>query len=166
MPRGVSKKVKIRAEEVAHVLRVRGCIMVRALVEAGFTRVQAEQALRYLSSNGRAVHVAVGRIALWCYSRKSAARHLARLRRALHRAVCAAGMKYVSPRDAFEAIVKDKAARRVFARYTELSEKNTALLHLLSGILTSMYVLVRRRKRGRMPIFFACCQRKKLPPKC
>jgi antitoxin component of RelBE/YafQ-DinJ toxin-antitoxin module len=164
MPRGVSKKVKIRAEEAAHKLRVNGCITVRALAEAGFTRTQAEQALRYLASNGRAVRIKIGRVALWCYSMRSAVRHVGRLRRTLHALICAAGAKYVSPRDVFEIVMKNKEARRLFSRYINLRPGDTAALHFLSGLLASMYgETAFRVKKGRTPLYFAVCRRR-LPP--
>ena len=160
MPRGISKKVKIRAEEVARLMRMRGCIAVRHLTELGFSHTQAESALKYLVSTGRAVRIRVGRVSLWCYSRKSAARHVGRLRRALHALICAARVKYVSPRDALEIIMKNKEARRLFSRYINPRPEDTAALHFLAGLLTSMYgeptLCV---NRGRTPLFFADCQR-------
>ncbi len=164
MPKGVSKKVKIRAAEVAYLLRIRGCVTTRAVVELGFTKTQAEAALRYLAASGRAVRVGVGRVAVWCYSEKSAARHMARLRRALHRLICAAKLKYVSPIDVLEIITGDKEARRLFTRYIKLSVKDTAALHFLSGLLTFVYGEPVFMKSNRKPVYFAYCGRRRLPP--
>lgn len=164
MPRGISKKVKIRAEEVVRLMRMRGCIAVRHLTELGFSHTQAESALKYLVSTGRAVRIRVGRVSLWCYSRKSAARHVGRLRRALHALICATRVKYVSPRDALEIIMKNKEAKRLFSRYINPRPEDTAALHFLSGLLAFMYgEAALCVNRCRTPLFFVDCQRR-LPP--
>ena len=164
MPSRTSKKVRRRAEEAAHLLRVRGCITTRAVAELGFSRTQAENALKYLVSTGRAVRIEIGGIALWCYSMRSAARHVGRLRRALHALICAAGAKYVSPRDALEIVVRSKEARKLFSRYINPRPGDAAALHFLSGLLASMYgEAAFRIKKGTMPLYFADCRRR-LPP--
>ena len=165
MPRGISKKVKRRAEEAAHLLRVRGCITTSAVVKLGFSRTQAENALKYLVSAGRAVRVEIGGIALWCYSRKSAARHLGRLRRALRALICAAGAKYVSPRGALEIVMRSREARKLFSRYINPRPEDAAALRFLRGLLASMYgEPMLRVKKGTTPLYFADCRRRRLPP--
>ena len=165
MPSRASKKVRIRAEEVAHLLRLRGCVTARAVVELGFSRTQAEDALKYLVSANRAVRVRVGRVVLWCFSRHSAVKHMHRLRRTLHALICASKMKYVSPRGALELITKNKEARKLFSRYINPRPEDTAALHFLAGLLTSMYgEPAFRVGKGRMPIYFADCRRRRLPP--
>jgi uncharacterized protein YfcZ (UPF0381/DUF406 family) len=164
MPRRVSKKVEIRAGEVAHLLRVRGCIATRAVVELGFSRTQAEAALKHLAATGRAVRIKVGRVALWCYSQKSAARHIHRLRRVLHMLICATKARHISPRDALEIIMKNRNATRLFSRYIDPRAEDAAALHFLAGLLASMYGKALRIRKGRVPIYFADCRRKRLPP--
>ena len=164
MPSAASKKVKIRAAEAARLLRMRGCIAVRAVMELGFSRTQAESALRYLAASGRAVRVKVGRVAFWCYSRKSAVRHMRRLRRALHSLVCAAGLRHVAPKEALELVMRDKSARRLFSRYIVLSRGDAAALHFMSGLLAAAYGKPAFYLRaGREPLYFARCGRR-LPP--
>jgi hypothetical protein len=165
MPRGVSKKVRIRAEEAARLLRMRGCITTRAVVELGFSHTQARVALGRLAAAGRAVHLEIGGVVLWCNSARSAARHVGRLKKALHALICAAGAKYVSPRDALEIIIKDKETRRLFSRYINPRPGDTAALNFLSGLLASMYGdAAFRVKKGTMPLYFADCWRRRLPP--
>ena len=165
MPNGTSKKVRVRAEEAAHLLRVRGCITTRAVAELGFSYTQAKVALERLAAAGRAVRIEIGGIALWCYSMRSAARHVGRLRRALHALICAAGAKYVSPRDALEIVMRSKEARKLFSRYINPRPGDAAALHFLSGLLASMYgEAALRVKKGTMPLYFADCRRRRLPP--
>lgn len=161
----VTKKVKIRTEEVAKLLRSRGCIMTRAVTELGFSDTQAKVALKRLVESGRAVYVKLGRVAVWCNSRRSAIRHIGRLRRALHVLLCEAKVKYVTPKEALELITGNKAARKLFSRYIELRPNNVATLSFLSGLLASAYgspafVL----NRGREPLYYVDCRRQRLPP--
>ena len=143
-------------------MRARGCISVRHVVGLGFSDAQAESALKYLASVGRAVRVRVGRVALWCCSEKSAARHVKRLRRALRALICAAKVKYVTPGDVLELVIGDKAARELFSRYVNPSMKDTAALHLISGLLAMMCGEPAFYKRGgSMPVYFAACLRPK-----
>jgi hypothetical protein len=159
MPNGAAAKVKKRAEKAARLLRMRGCITTSAVMEMGYSKTQAESALKYLTSAGRAVRVRVGRISLWCCSGKSAARHVERLRRALHALICAAGVKYVSPRDSLELIMRDRAARSLFSRYIKLGT-NSAALNFLAALLESVYGRPAfRKRRGSMPVYFAECRR-------
>jgi metal-responsive CopG/Arc/MetJ family transcriptional regulator len=164
MPRGITKKVKLRTEEVARLLRRHGCITIRAVMELGFSHTQAYVALRRLVESGRAVQANVGGVALWCYSRRSAVKHINRLRKTLHALICAAKMKYVAPKDAFEVIVNDKAARRLFSRYIVLEPNNTAMWHFLGGLLDLMYGGPSLYlNTGRKPIYFVDCRRPPLP---
>ena len=165
MPRCTSKKVRVRAEEAAHLLRMRGCITTRAVAELGFSYTQAKAALEHLTAAGRAVRIEIGGVALWCYSMKSALRHVGRLRRALHALICAAGVKYVSPRDALEIIMRSKEVKKLFSRYINPRPGDTAALHFLSGLLASMYgEAALRVNSGRTPLYFADCRRRRLPP--
>jgi len=161
MPNGASKKVKARAEEVAKLMRANGCITTRAVVAVGYSRAQAESALKHLASVGLAHRVKVGRIVMWCSNRELADAHVEMLKTALHRLICAAGVKYVSPVDVLEMAARDKEVRRLFTRYVNLSPKDTAALHLLNGLLAAMYGKPAFRKRGgTMPLYFANCGKK------
>ncbi len=158
MPKGVSKKVKIRMKEVAHMLRIRGCITARAVMELGFSEKQAV----YTLERAGAAHVYVGDVRMWCYSKKSAVKHLRRLRSILHGLICAAGIKYVTPKKALTLIAGDKAAKKVFSRYVRIDERDTGTLRFLRGLLQLTYgepIILRRRK----PVYFADCRKKPLP---
>jgi len=162
MPRGLSRKVRIRSEEVAKLLRTRGCVTLRGVEELGFTRSQAERALEHLAAAGRAVCVYVGDVRMWCYSNKSAVRHLRRLRHILHGLICAAKMKYVTSKKALELVASNKAVKKVFGRYIRVDPSDTGALQFLNGLLKLMYgepVVLRRRK----PVYFADCGKKPRP---
>jgi hypothetical protein len=165
VPKGLSKKLRIRAEEVAHMLRVRGCVMVRDVVAMGFTSAQARYTLEYLTSAGRAVRVSINGVAMWCYSGNSAARHIHRLRRALHEALCRAGVRFATPRKALRVLMSDRKTSKIFSRYVGLKPsdtavKDTAVIHLISGLLALAYDVVFYKRR---PVYAVVC-RKKLPP--
>jgi hypothetical protein len=139
MPSGLSRKLRIRIDVVAHILRIRGCVLTRDVVAMGFTPSQARHALKYLASAGRAAHVDIGGVSLWCYSAASAVRHIERLRRALHEALCAARVRYASPGRAVKIIRGNAAAAELFSRYVSLSIKDTAALKFVSGLLQLAY---------------------------
>jgi hypothetical protein len=161
VPRGLSRKVKIRAEEVAKLLRARGCATVRAVMGLGFSNTQADHALKHLAAAGRAVCVYVGDVGMWCYSRRSAVKHLRRLRHLLHGLICAAKLKYVTPKKALMLISGDKAAKRVFGRYISLN-LDAGSLQFVNGLLKLTYgePAVRRRRK---PVYFADCGKKPKP---
>jgi hypothetical protein len=162
VPMGLSRKLKIRAEEVVHLLRIRGCVLTRDVVDMGFTWGQAKYTLKHLVSAGRAVHILINGVSIWCYSRNSAVKHLYRLRRALHSALCRAGARFVAPRKALRILLSDEKASGIFSRYIRLSREDTAVKHLISGLLTLTYGNpVYHRKR---PVYAVDCSRKKLPP--
>ncbi len=157
MPRGISKKVKIRMKEVARLLRIRGCVLARAVVELGFSKMQAVHALERVG-----VRVYVGNVRMWCYSRRSAVKHLRRLRSILHGLICAAGAKYVTPEKALMLIAGDKAAKKIFSRYVRVDARDTGALQFLNGLLRLTYgepVILKRRKQ----VYFADCRKKQLP---
>jgi hypothetical protein len=159
---GPSKKLRIRAEEVVHLLRIRGCILTRDVTAMGFTSSQAKHTLKYLASVGRAVHILLNGVSILCYIIISAEKHLHRLRRALHSALCRAGARFVTPRKALRILLSDEKASGIFSRYIRLSREDTAVKHLISGLLTLTYGNpVYHRKR---PVYAVDCNRKKLPP--
>jgi len=162
MPRGVSKKVKIRSEEVAELLRMRGCVGLRSIVELGFTRTQAAYALEHLAAAGRAVRIYVGDVRMWCYSRRSAVKHLRRLRHLLHGLICAARVKYVTPKKALELVANNKDAKKVFGRYMRVDPRDTGTLHFLNGLLKLTYGGP-AASRPRKPVYFADCGKKPRP---
>jgi hypothetical protein len=159
MPR--SRKLKIRAENVAHMLRIRGCVLTRDVVAMGFTWSQAKYTLKYLASVGRAVHIPIDRVSMWC-CRSSALKHLYRLRRTLHAALCAAGVRFVTPRKALKILADNKTAAKIFSRYISLDPKDTAVKFFINGLLALTYG--GPVYSGRKPVYVVVCNRKKLPP--
>jgi hypothetical protein len=158
VPKGLSRKLRIRAEELARLLRIRGCVMVRDVVAMGFTSSQAWHTLKHLASAGRAVRVSINGVTMWCYSGNSAVRHILRLRRTLHEALCGAGVRFVRPRKALRVLIRDRKASRIFSRYISL-KPDTAVMHLISGLLALTYDVMYKRR----PVYVVIC-RKKLPP--
>jgi hypothetical protein len=167
MPNGISNKVRVRVEEVAHLLRIRGCITIRDVMQIGFTHSQAFIALKYLVKTGRAVQVKLGRFtAVWCYSGHSAYKHLSRLRRALHTSICANARDriYVTPSEALRFIMKDRRARKLISRFVDLKPVATTLC-FLRGLMDLAYggpTFI--KNSGRELVYFVDCQRKRLPP--
>ncbi len=158
MPRGLTRKLKIRAAVVAELLRSRGCVLTRDVVAVGFSAKQAEYTLRFLVSEGWAAHVAIGGVSLWCYSAASAFKHVKRLSHLLHEALCRANVKFASPGRAVKIIAQDKAAAKLFSRYVVLSARNATTLKLISGLLSLAYGDVVGLA------YVVDCSRKRLPP--
>ena len=165
MPWGSSRKLRIRSEVVAHLLRVRGCVLTRDVANLGFTEKQAEYTLRHLASDGRAAHLLICGVSLWCYSEESAVRHIRRLMRALHGALCSAGVRYATPKKAVGILLSDKKAGSIFTRYVILDVRNTATRRLITGLLALAYGGPAYYKAaGNTPVFAAACGKKRLPP--
>jgi uncharacterized protein (DUF1778 family) len=161
--RRVTKKVETRVEEVAHLLRIRGCVTVRNVMELGLSKTQAEVALRYLTESGRAVRVKLGQqFTLWCYSRRSVVRHLRRLKNVLHSLICDAKMKYVRPGKALELILNDKQARRLFSRYISLKTNSAKTLDAVKSLLELNYGKPITYAGGG-PVYFVDCQKSPRP---
>jgi antitoxin component of RelBE/YafQ-DinJ toxin-antitoxin module len=163
MPRGLSEKLRTRAEVVAERLRL-GCVMIRDVAAMGFSAKQAEYTLRFLASKGRAAYAVIGGVSLWCYSAASVARHVKRLRRTLHEALCVAKVKYASPGRAIKIIAKDKAAARLFTRYVVINARNATTLKFISGLLKLAYGDPVYYREGMRPVYAVDCRRKRLPP--
>lgn len=158
MPRGLSKKLRVRAEEVAELLRLRGCVLTRDVTAVGFTYKQAEYVLRYLASNGRAAHVKLGRLALWCYSTNSAVKFINKLRRALHAALCVLNVRFAGPWKALKIVLSDERASKLFARYVKLDAVSSSFVNNLLALTYGDPLFYRRR-----PVYVVIC-RKKPPP--
>jgi hypothetical protein len=154
----LSKKLRARAEEVAELLRLRGCVLTRDVVAVGFTYKQAEYVLRYLASNGRAAHVKLGQLALWCYSANSVVKFINRLRRALHAALCSLNVKFAGPRKALKIVLSDERASKLFTRYVKLDAVSLSFVNNLLTLTYGAPAFYRRR-----PVYVVTC-RKKLPP--
>jgi hypothetical protein len=155
----LSKKLRVRAEEVAELLRLRGCVLTRDVAAVGFTYRQAEYVLRYLVSNGRAAHVKLGQLALWCYSVNSVVKFVNKLRRALHAALCRVNVKFAGPRKALRIVLSDERASKLFTRYVNLDAVSLSFVNSLLALTYGDPVFY-----GRRPIYVVICNRKKLPP--
>jgi len=159
MPRRTSKKVRIRAEEVAHLLRVRGCVLTRDVTAVGFSATQAKYVLLYLVSNGRAAHVKLGQLALWCYSVNSVTKFINKLRRALHDALCRANVKFVGPRKALKIVLSDERASKLFTRYVNLDAVSLSFVNSLLALTYGDPAFYKRKR----PTYVVACG-KRLPP--
>ena len=163
MPKGVSRKVKIRAGEVMRLLRLKGCITPRHVTELGFTETQAKVALMYFEKIGLTVCANLNGVKLCCRSRRSALRRLRKLKYALHSALCAKGIRYPTPKKAFGVIMSDGKLKEAFSRYVHLSPRNRAMWKFIGGLLRLMYGEPLYVTARRKPVFFADCSRKPLP---
>ncbi len=167
MPKDISRKVKIRSDEAYQLIKMRGCITTKDVMELGFTHSQALSALTYLQKNGVIVRVKVGDKAgdmlIWCRSRKTAVKRLRELKHVLHAVICKAGIKYVTIKRALDAIMNDDTAKRLFAQYVTLDIKSPATRRFINKLLEVMYGGVLYKKGDRTPVYFADCSKSPKP---
>lgn len=139
-------------------MRLRGCVLTRDVVAVGFTYKQAEYVLRYLTSNGRAARVKLGRLVLWCYSTNSVVKFINKLRRALHAVLCSLNVRFAGPRKALKIVLSDERASKLFARYVKLDSVSLSFVNSLLALTYGDPMFYRRRL-----VYVVIC-RKKLPP--
>jgi hypothetical protein len=99
---------------------------------------------------------------MWCCSRRSAVKHLRRLRHLLHSLICSARVKYAMPKKALKLIASSRDAKEVFGRYIRVDHRDAGSFQFLNGLLKLMYgepMFLHRRK----PVYFADCGKKPRP---
>lgn len=134
MPRGVTRAVLSRTEEMHRLLMSEGCVAVEKARRAlGVSRMQARYVLSRLQAEGRAVPVAVGRAALWCRDGEAAAQALEELADEARRLLC--GLRFATPSRLLKLISRDKKASRTFSKYIPLSPKAAAAVSFLNALL-------------------------------
>jgi len=134
MPRGVTRTILSRTEEMHRLLLSEGCVAVEKARRAlGVSRMQARYVLSRLHAEGRAVPVAVGRAALWCRDGEAAALILGELADEARRLLC--GLRFATPSRLLKLISRDEKASRTFSEYIPLSPKAAAAVSFLNAIL-------------------------------
>jgi predicted ArsR family transcriptional regulator len=134
MPRGVTRAVLSRTEEMHRLLLSEGCVAVeRARGALGVSRMQARYVLSRLQAEGRAVPVALGRSTLWCRDGETAARILGELADEARRLLC--GLRFATPSRLLKLISRDKKASRAFSKYIPLSPRAAAAASFLNALL-------------------------------
>ena len=137
MPRGVTKTVLSRAEEVYKLLQSERCITVeRARRALGVSRTQAKYVLEQLRTEGRAVSVLMGRVALWCRDGEAAAQTLVGLTDEVRRLLC--GFRFATPSKLLKLITGNREAVKTFSKYVHLSE-TAATLSFLNALLQTVF---------------------------
>jgi len=118
-----------------------GCVTTAALMRMlGLSHSQAFYALRLLQLQGRAVEVALGKVALWCRDRETAQRFLGEIRETVVRLVEANRLRYVRPKQLFELITRDAKARELFSRIINVKARPSAsAFSVLVAILDAIY---------------------------
>jgi len=137
MPRGVTKTVLSRTEEVYKLLQSEGCVTVeRARRALGVSRTQAKYVLEQLRAEGRVVSVLMGRVALWCRDGEAATRTLEELTDGARRLLC--GFRFATPSKLLKLITRNREAGRTFSKYVQLSE-TAATLSFLNALLQTVF---------------------------
>jgi predicted ArsR family transcriptional regulator len=137
MPRGVTKTVLSRTEELRRLLESEGCITVEVARRAlGVSRMQAKYVLEKLQAEGRAVPAAVGRVTLWCRDGEAAARAFEELADEVRRLLC--GLRFATPSRLLKLINRNRRAGRTFSKYVQLSPGTAATLSFLNALLQAV----------------------------
>ncbi len=137
MPRGVTRTILSRAEELRKLLESEGCVTVeRARKKLGVSRMQAKYVLERLQAEGRVVPAAVGRVTLWCRDGEAAARTLEELAAEARRLLC--GLRFATASRLLKLINRDKKASRTFSKYVSLSPRVAATLSFLNSLLQAI----------------------------
>ncbi len=133
MPRGVTKTVLSRTEELRKLLESKGCVTVEGARRAlGASKTQTKYVLEKLQAEGRAVPVLMGRVALWCRDGEAAARALEELAAEARRLLC--GLRFATPSRLLKLIIR-RGVARTFSKYVQLSPGTAATLSFLNALL-------------------------------
>jgi hypothetical protein len=134
------KKIAKVLEEAAELLGGT-CITTAALMgRFGISHTQAFYVLRLLQAEGRAVEVALGKVALWCRDRDTAQRFIETLKAEVLRLVSQRGLRYVTPKRLFELVERDAEAREVFSRIISVKSPPSASAYsILKALLDATY---------------------------
>jgi predicted ArsR family transcriptional regulator len=159
MPRGVTRAVLSRTEEVHRLLQSEGCVTVEKARKAlGLSRMQVKYVLQRLQSKGQAVPVAVGRTTLWCRDGETAAQALEELTAEARRLLC--GLRFVTPGKLLRLIGRDKKASKTFSKYVPLSPTVAATMSFLNALLQTIFGQpVMYMGNGATPVYL-------VPPSC
>jgi hypothetical protein len=138
MPRGATQTVLSRKEEVHRLLQFEGCISVEGARRAlGVSRTQMRYILEKLQAEGRAVSVAVGRVALWCRDGEVAAQTLEELAAEVRRLLC--GFRFATSSRLLRLISRDGKSSKTFSKYVLLSPKAAATMSFLNALLQAVF---------------------------
>jgi len=138
MPRGATKTVLSRKEEVHRLLQFEGCVSVEGARRAlGVSRTQMRYILEKLQAEGRAVSVAVGRVALWCRDGEAATQTLEELVAEVRRLLC--GFRFTTSSRLLRLISRDRKASKTFSKYVLLSPKVAATMSFLNALLQAVF---------------------------
>ncbi len=164
MPRGMTKRVRRRLQEVVEILRNDGCATTSALQAAlGLTHSKAYHVLTTLKKAGMAVKVLLGSISIWCRDEEAARRMVEELKSEVRRLLCSNGrMRYATPGRVLELAESDKQAREVFSRYVSLdktrnqSYKPQALM-FADAVLRGLFGEPQFWRHHERPIYLVTC---------
>jgi len=137
MPRGVTKTVLSRTEELRRLLESEGCVTVEGARRAlGASKTQTLYVLEKLQAEGRAVSAAVGKVMLWCRDGEAAARALEELTDEVKRLLC--GFRFATPSKLLKLIIR-RGAGRTFSKYVQISPRAAATLSFLNALLQAVF---------------------------
>ena len=137
MPRGVTKTVLSRTEELRRLLESEGCVTVQGARKAlGASKTQTKYVLERLQAEGRALPAAVGRVTLWCRDGEAAARALEELTDEVRRLLC--GFRFATPSRLLKLITRNRGAVRIFSKYVQLSPGTASTLSFLNALLQAV----------------------------
>jgi hypothetical protein len=137
---GVHRQSTVEVLQKVKELLDTGCLTTSALMQTlKLSHTQAYYALRLLRGAGRAVEVAVGKVALWCRDREAATRFVEELTAVVRRLVERHRLRYVTPKRLFELITRDAEARQAFSRVINVKAPSASVYSVLKTLLAATY---------------------------
>jgi hypothetical protein len=164
MPRGQTKRVTKRTQEVVEILRADGCVTTSALQAAlGLNHSEAYHTLATLKKAGKAVEVVLGKTSIWCRDEEVARRAVEELKSEVRRLLCSNGrMRYATPSRVLELAESDRQAREVFSRYirldkTRLQSYKPPALAFADAVLRELFGEPQFWRHRERPVYLVTC---------
>ena len=138
---GYARKIRARVEQVVELLARNKCIATSVVMrELGLNHTEAYYTLRLLQTQGCAVEMVLGRVAIWCISRNAANELLEELRETAVQLVKQHRLRYVTPKRLYTLVARDHKAQELFSRVIGIGNKpSTAMYTALKALLGAVY---------------------------
>jgi hypothetical protein len=140
MPRKISDQTKRRIIEALNYMKnAAPCATIANIAKAlNITWIQARHITEQLVKDRVVIEIMVGDKVLWCIDEQAAAAEIYALRHALWHIICANKRRFITPSTTIKLIAKDPSARKVYAKYVNITTINGGALKLVSAILEDL----------------------------
>jgi predicted transcriptional regulator len=140
MPRKISDQTRRRIIEALNYMKnAAPCATIANISKAlNITWTQARHLIEQLVKNSMLIEISVGGKLLWCLNEQAAATEIYALKRALWHVICANKRRFVTPSTTIKLLAEDSSARKIYAKYVDITTVNGGALNFVSAILEDL----------------------------